>query len=181
MNQAFHWSVQGRASRSYAGAARSAGQRRLEVGDREIGAKGVEVVEHPVHERADLPGLIVEARRDGAEQVETAADVLEDDARDRFDSHVGSAGEPPREKLEGVGRRVDQELVAGAEPLDERTDAGRMAASFAAEADGDLRHAASSCQWSRGRQHADASTKLCRFPEPLTSGGAALLAAVGLA
>ena len=115
-------------------------QGRLEVGDRQIGGEGVEVADHPVDQRPQLPGLVVEAGGDRPHHVEPAAGVLEDDARDLLEPHPRMAtGEVPLQEGQGVGRGVDQDLMIGLEPLDERADPGGMAAALAAEADGDLR------------------------------------------
>ena len=121
--------------------ARGPGERGLEVDDRQFGPEGVELAEHAVDERPELAGLIVEPRGDRPHDVEPTGRVLKHDPRNPGDADPRMVGrEAACEELEGVVRRVDQEVVVALEVLDERGDAGGVSAPLSAQADGDLRH-----------------------------------------
>ena len=57
-------------------------QARLEIGDPQIGAEGIELPHEPIGERTENPRLVVDPGRDRPDDVEAAACVLEQQARD---------------------------------------------------------------------------------------------------
>ena len=118
-------------------------QGRLEVGDREVGTKGVEFLDETVDERPELPRLIIEPGGNRPHHVEPPAGVLKDNPGNLLEPHPRMAvGEMLPEKGQRVGRGVDDDLVVTVEPLDERADPGGMSPALAAEADRELCHGA---------------------------------------
>lgn len=117
------------------------GKRRLEIGDRQVGAEGLEFADQPVDQRAELPSLVIEPRRDRPHHVESPARILKDDAGDLTDIDTAIlAREPTAKKPQGIGRGIHEHLMLVDQVLDQSGDPRGVTTALSTYTDCDSRH-----------------------------------------
>lgn len=117
-------------------------QGRLEIGNPEIAAKGLEFGHQAIGERSERPRLVLEPRRDRSDDIEAPPRVLEHEARDLPHLDIPGPGRMTKpEKRQRIGGGVDEDFVLVGQVLDERADPRRVPASLAAQTDRDPCHA----------------------------------------